>query len=239
MFGNQLAMLSLLLVGLSLSGLSNLSEAAHTYDELLEMLLQATDAEKIHSIFEELGGPFKVYADLADVGKEYCTPERILFNTKFAHLFGPGAELYILTLVEVQQEICEDTFIERLLDQYDKYLGNWGGKEEFQDFINFVDPWPTLETETIEMIEGIKKSIRSYLEWRMTQRSRPVQEKHASSSLFRSGRVVYKFLGSFLASFSTGRPFMPYLGFELQHALSLAKISDALRVLSLILESDG
>ena len=230
MFGNQLAMLSLLLVGLSLSNLSNLSEAARSEGELLQMLLTATDSVAIKGIFEELGEPFKVYADLSDVRVENCTPERILFRTNFGYLFGPGVERYIATMVTRQQELCEDTFTDRLTAGYNSYQENWLGKEHFQQFLRFVRPWPTLKTQTHEMLDSIIVNIETYIKWRMKQQPEPRSRTQVYNWLIQSSLYVYQLLGGFLASFKTGRPFQPDLSLGFQHALALAQIAEAVRV---------
>ena len=89
MFGHQLAIFSLLLVGLSLS--SNLSEAVRHPNELFQVLHHSTDFTEIHTAFVELGAELQVYAELTDVREENCTAERILFRNRFGHLLGEGA----------------------------------------------------------------------------------------------------------------------------------------------------
>ena len=54
-----------------------------------------------------------------------------------------------------------------------------------------------------------------------------LSEAAIRSALFKSCEFVNDLLGNFLASLKTGRPFYPSLGPELQHAIALAKIADA------------
>ena len=227
MFGNQLAMLSLLLVGLSLSGLSNLSEAQPSTKQLQNALKQSTDLDEVHAILVQLGGTYKVYADLAKVDVAHCTPERILFRPNVIHMeLGPGFEHYIATVVMKQQELCEDTFIERIIDQYSIYLQNWDGKGVFQQYLGFVEPWPTVLTVTDQTAQYAETNIQSYIQWRKREPPKTSNELYLRFQLIESCRVVHNLLGSFLASFRTGRPFWPPLGDELQFALMLGKIAE-------------
>lgn len=224
MFSNQLVILSLLLVGLSLSGLSKLSEA-YNRRKMLDRLLEATDYNEIHTIFLGLGGPFQEYVDLCNVREENCTPERILFENKQADLLGQGAKDYVNTFVVQQQELCEETFVKRLSFQYENYLKDWQGKEYFEQYINFVLPWPTIAMEWDEMTENIRKNIQEYLNWRMVQSPRPRNIHHLRASLLESSKMVYDWLGNFYTSFKTGRIFLPALTYEQQHAIVLGKIA--------------
>ena len=230
MFGNQLEMLSLLLVGLSLAGLSNLSEAVHTYDELLEMLLQATDINDIHPIFVELGRPFQDYADLANLNVQNCIPTRILFDNRAGHLLGPVAQDYVTERVTAQQQLCEQTFIQRLTNQFEIYSQDWPTKAYFKEFITFVQPWPTMQTERDEMIHRVTFNLFDYYDWRGTQNIGSRNIKVIRGALIKASRVVWRLFGGFLASLKTGRPFEPPINFDQEYALMLAKIAEAVLV---------
>ena len=224
MFSNQLAILSLLLVGLGLS--SNLSEAAYDTRELFEMLPYVTDHNVIHYIFVRLGGPYQAYANLRDVKEENCTPERILFDERIARILGPGVQNYVRKFVDEQRLLCEQTFINRLINKYAIFLGDWPRKDSFQQFSNFVEPRPTLATNRNEMT-NIVENVEKYIEWRKSQSPRLVSERVIRSALYQSCVFVNDLLGNFLASLKTGRPFHPPLSLELQEAIALAKIADA------------
>ena len=166
MFGNGLAVLSLLL--LSLSNLSNLSEA-FTRRQLRRMLLEATESYEIQYLLEELGEGYYKYADLININVEKCTPERILFDTNVAHMIGQGAKDYVTRLVDTLRQFCEDTFVWRLKIQYGKFKENWNEKEYFEQFIDFVDPWSTLQTTPAQIDSYIEDNVQKFLKWRQSQ----------------------------------------------------------------------
>ena len=225
MFGNQLAMLSLLLVGLSLSGLSNLSEGVElTRRQLLRDLRLSIDFNEIYRLLLLIGGEYQIYADLANINEKNCTPERLLFKPSYMHThLGQGLENYIAIMVERQRLLCEQSFVQRLIYQYYLYQDEWDGKEDFELFMEFVNPRPTLMAS--DMTNHIGKNIQSYINWRMTQDHIP--EEDARTTLMKSCEFVNNLFGSFLASFRTGRSFMPTLDDELKGALVWAMIAEA------------
>ena len=227
MFGNQIAVLSLLLVGLSLSNFCNLSEAAHTYDELLEMLLQATDINDIHPIFVELGSSFQDYAALANINEEDCTPARILFDNRAGHLLGQTAQQYVTIMVERQRDICEQTFVNRLTTQFAIYNQDSSWRVYFDEFIGFVRPWPTIATQRHQIRDIIKDSIFNYYHWRQTEGTGTKNIVKIRRTLVQNSRDVYRFFSGFLASFNTGRHFAPFLDITNFYAITLGKVAEA------------
>ena len=226
MFGNQLAILSLWLVGLSLS--NNLSEAARPNpNELFLVLRHSTNFIEIYNAFMELGRDYRIYVDLTDVRKENCTPNRILFNNRHIHLFGDGARQYVTSFVELQRRVCEDTFIERLARQYELYQTNWPGKGAFQEFINFVVPWPTFGMNWDAFKQSVEVNIQSYIDWREMQNPSPRSRDQIHSWVIRSSIKVFKFLGSFSATMRANANFEITLDYEQAHAVALGMIADA------------
>ena len=227
MFGNQLAMLSLLLLGLSLS--SHLSEAVRDRHELLYILRNAVDPMVIFPVLIDLGEEFQIYADLSNIKEWNCTPERLLFVNKLSHLFGKGAKQYVEIFLNKQRKLCEQTFIPRLKAQYTRYKEDWYGKDIFQEFIDFVKPWPTLNTEAHQMIHSIRANIESYKKWRMEQPTRFKDPVEIHYNLLATCEYVYSLLGSFSASLRASPYFHPELDKELTSAVALGMIADVAR----------
>ena len=226
MFGNQLAMLSLLLVGLSLSNLSNLSEAVPIPAELRLLLFTADDPNQIQTLFVDLGPEFQDYADLINVSVENCTPQRILFNNRYENLFGRAVRTYVDNLIRLQRQLCEDTFTDRFREHCIVYRSEWEGKQYFQEFLNFVDPWPTAMTPRNQM-GYIKENIKSYMNWYIQQPGRGTDINIARRNLMDSCFFIFQHFYSLLASLETGRPFQPDLGFELNQDFVEVKIAEA------------
>ena len=228
MFDNQLAMLSLLLVGLSLS--INLSEAVPnlpTLQQLLQMIHQAKEPQHILNLFRLMGEDYKIFVDLADANKDNCTPERIHFDTRnLDRMFGESAANYVKSAVSLQRRICEDTFTERLWDQYHNLQDGWPGKKYFDEFVRFVNPWPTFETETHDIVQHIRANLETYTNWRYNRRpSRDPTE--ISDQVIENSIRIHQILHGFLASLRQRSNFRPNLTPELERTIALGKIAEA------------
>ena len=86
----------------------------------------------------------------------------------------------------LQQQLCEATFFNRLDTQYNKYLRGCGGKEHFQRFLGFVEPWPIFQSEMHEMNFYLRRNIVSYVDWRMKQHPKPKKRYLARRQLIQS-----------------------------------------------------
>ena len=230
MFGNKLAILSLLLVGLSLSSLSHLSEAARR-DQLFQVIRQSADHDELKSTFQLLGRHFMKYAQLTEITLNNCTPDRILFRNTMNNFLGEGSREYVRYFVNRQREICEMTFYDRLLRKYGAYLDDWEGKECFQQYVNFIIPWPTFGMDWNAFKESVRNNIEAYIEWRETQRPRPLNRYHVMHWIIQSNRYVYYLLSGFYASMRANENFQPVLSFEHAHAVALGMIAEATRSL--------
>ena len=226
MIGNKLAILSLLLVGLSLS--SNLLMAARRNRHMLYRLLYETSNPfLLREAFQDLGGTFQIYADLDEITEENCTPERILFANPKSEYLGEGAQLYVHLRVETQRRLCEQTFFRRLNARYTSYNENWYGKEDFQQFISFVQPWPTLNFETLEIADWIPLNMEAYMDWREHQTPRIRSRVQARRLAANSSLYVYGLLAGFASSFRANANFRPELDWEQAHAIVLGMIAEA------------
>ena len=229
MFGNQLEMLSLLLLGLSLS--SNLSEAVPNRRELLQFISHATDHDELKTAFLILGGPFKEYAELTEVTLNNCTPKRILFPNTLNNYLGEGARDYVTYWVGKQREVCELTFFDRLLWRYADYLDDWRGKEYFQQYVNFIEPWPIFGMDWNVFKQSVRGNIQKYIDWRETQSPKPSDRNQVLFWLIASNNYVYRSLSGFYASMRANEDFQPVLSFEHAHAVALGMIAEATELL--------
>ena len=230
MFGNKLAILSLMLVGLSLSGLSHLSEAARRA-QLLQLILHATDHNELKTAFLQLGGQFREYADLTEISLNYCHPERILFRNTMNDYLGVGARDYVTYWIGRQREICELTFFDRLLRQYADYTEDWEGKGCFQQYVNFIVPWPIFGMDWNAFKESVRGNIQAYIEWRESQNPKPINPNQIKYWIVQCNRHVYYLLSGFYASMRANEDFQPVLSFEHAHAVALGMIAEATRAL--------
>ena len=231
MFGNQLAMFSLLLLGLNLS--SNLSEAVRRSLPVLFALLNNADNHvQLREAFQELGGDFQIYADLAEVVIENCTPERILFANPKGEYLGEGAQAYVNHYVNEQRLLCEQTFFQRLHDQYAKYKRDWPSKIVFVEFVNFVQPWPRLDFETLEIADWIPLNIEAYMDWREHKNPRPMTRSQIYNWVRQSNYNVYEWLAGFASSLRANPNFRPELDWEQAHAIVLGMIAEAVKVVT-------
>ena len=224
MFGNQLAMFSLLLLGLSLS--SNLSEAVPTHDELLQFIRHATDHKELKNAFLLLGGRFKEYADLTKITLNNCTPERILFQNTLDGYLGEGSRQYVTHWVGKQREVCEMTFFDRLLNRYADYLGDWGGKECFQQYVNFIEPWPIFGMDWNVFKISVRGNIQRFIDWRESQRPYPSDRNQAMLWIIASNSHAYRLLAGFSATMRANENFRPVLSLEHEHAVALGMIAE-------------
>ena len=225
MFGSQLA--SLLLLSLSLS--SNLSDAVRPREELLELLRQATDFNEVYNLFRELGEEFKIYADLRVISKHNCTPDRILFPTNVWRWLGLGAQRYVTKYVNLQRQICRLTFVNRLRHQFAEYNDDWPGKEHFEEFLSFVNPWPEANSDMYAFIDSIKTNVQEYVDWRVDNPRlvpRVPSREEVLGWLGESSTTVEQMFAGFVASLKCHHYFQPELSYELERALLIGKIAE-------------
>ena len=77
--------------------------------------------------------------------------------------------------------------------------------------INFVDPWPTLNTEAHNIGEFIQDNLNSYIEWRQSHRPRPRNRGEVLNQVAYSCQYVYSLLGSSSISLKASPYFHPNL----------------------------
>ena len=229
MFARRLATLGLLLLSLSLS--SNLSGAVRSHQVLLQLLRQATDINDVYGLFEELGDDFKIYANLRVISDFNCTPDRILFMTNVKKELGAGAQHYVMYYVNQQRRLCEMTFVYRLRRQYVHFLQNWPGKEHFTQFLEFVDPWPSPGSDMHDFADSIIENIKSYADKRMEQSPWIQDRNQVYDQLVQSSAIVNRMFAGFIASLKY-RDFRPNVGDDLEHALKVGKIAEAILALA-------
>lgn len=228
MLWSRLAILGLQLVGLSPSSPNHLSEAVRTQGELLRLLQQAMTDREMLPLLEELGPDYAFYSRLRSVTESHCTAERILFDRDVTEELGPVAQEFVADSINRQREICKQTFVTRLARQIYRYRENWRGKGPFEQFLRFVDPWLTLDSNMRDFRESLSRNVESFLDWCMKRRN--LTSKAHSRFLVHGWLVegcnaVDRMYGHFIASLEQDPNFQPVLTHDAQHMLITAKIA--------------